>query len=524
MKTWVKGRSLAALLALPVMAGHAQAQTALPQQPAAARQQPMLRALPPVRANGRAGQQEAQAPAQQFAQALQNLAQPAPPGSMHLGLTLEQGNGRMVTLPRAAATVIAADPRVARVQPTSPTSLFVMGVEPGRTTVVATSEDGRAVAELDVTVRGAARIAPAAAVGPTGEGLPPTRAGAVAVRGSVRGNVNVAATPGGYILSGSVANALDAQRAEGIARAFAGDEGHVINNLSVLSSTQVNLRVRVAEISRTLTREFGLNWSAIGQATNFSLGYANIGSLISNVTTSGRLTAGYNGRRFDLNALVDLLASDRLISILAEPNLTAQSGEAASFLAGGEYPIPVAGSITGQISVEFKQYGVSLSFVPTVMAPDRLNLRVRPEVSELSTTGSVSVPLGANGATVTIPALTVRRAETTIELGSGQSFAIAGLLQRNSNQFGQGIQGIEEMPVLGALFRSEQFQRSETELVIIVTPYIVNPVSNPGAMAAPTDGFRPATDLDRILFRRQVARGGAAPANRPAVNAGFMVE
>jgi pilus assembly protein CpaC len=209
---------------------------------------------------------------------------------------------------------------------------------------------------------------------------------------------------------------------------------------------------------------------------------------------------------------------------LAEPNLTAQSGEAASFLAGGEFPIPVAGSLTGQITIEFKQFGVSLAFVPTVLASDRLNLRVRPEVSELSEQGAVTIPLGIGGATITIPALSVRRAETTVELGSGQSFAIAGLLQRSTQQNAQGIAGLGEVPVLGALFRSDRFQRNETELVIIVTPYLVRPVSDPTRLAAPTDGFRPATDLERVLLQRQIARGAPGPLLRSRPDAGFILE
>jgi pilus assembly protein CpaC len=221
--------------------------------------------------------------------------------------------------------------------------------------------------------------------------------------------------------------------------------------------------------------------------------------------------------------VVDALASDQLISILAEPNLTAQSGEVASFLAGGEFPVPIAASpLNNTITIEYKQFGVSLAFVPTVLGPDRLNLRVRPEVSELSENGAISLPLGSG--VVRIPALSVRRAETTVELGSGQSFAIAGLLQRNNTMVNSGVNGLRDLPVLGALFGSDRYRRNETELVIIITPYLVRPVSDPQALAAPTDGFRPATDLDRILFRRQLARGAPGRAFRSGVDAGFILE
>ena len=219
-----------------------------------------------------------------------------------------------------------------------------------------------------------------------------------------------------------------------------------------------------------------------------------------------------------------MLAQDRLATILAEPNLTAQSGETASFLAGGEFPVPVAAQFTGTITIQFKQFGVSLAFVPTVLGPDRVNLRVRPEVSELSDNGAVELPIA--GGTIRIPALSVRRAETTIELGSGQSFAIAGLLQRSTAQLGNGIAGVSEIPVLGALFRSNAFRRAETELVIIVTPYLVRPVSDPRVLQGPTETFRPATDLDRVLFMRQAARGALPGRPSPAVppDSGFLLE
>lgn len=508
----IRGPLLAGLALLPGLAATAAAQPLLPVPGAAARQAPLLNTTP-----------EPPRPAEPppaTRQAAPAAAEPA------IAIALDQGIGRLVQLPRPATTVVAADPRVARVQPISPTSLFLMGVDGGRTTVVATGEDGRVVSQLDISVRA---TPPTQTIGGLGApaGPPPLPGAGVveaAIRSTVRrGAVRVRAVAGGYHLSGTVQTAADAYSAEAIAHAFAGEDRVVINELSVLGAIQVNLRVRVAEVSRQLTREFGINWSAIAAGSSFAIGYTNAASLLTNVPTAGQFSARYRSSRWDLNALVDLLAADRLITILAEPNLTAQSGEVASFLAGGEFPIPVAATLTGTVTIEFKQFGVSLAFIPTVLGNDRLNLRVRPEVSELSDNGAVSVPLGNGGGTVRIPALTVRRAETTIELGSGQSFAIAGLLQKTTNQYLQGVQGVDEVPVLGALFRSQQFQRQETELVIIVTPYIVNPAASPAALASPTDGFRPATDLDQLLYRRQLARG-APPARHAPVDAGFIVE
>ncbi|WP_270936085.1 type II and III secretion system protein family protein [Falsiroseomonas oryzae] len=451
-------------------------------------------------------------------------------------LRLEAGTGRLLTLPSPAAAVMASDPRVARVQPSSPTSIFVMAVANGRTTVIATNESGRPVVEYDVTVFGQ-RAEGQAAAAPTG----PRPLNAAAIESQIRsmmsgpGNVRVRVAGRLVVLSGTVSTPAEARRVETIARGFANEDTEILNEIAVLSSIQVNLRVRVAEISRDLTRQFGFNWAAVGNVGNFAFALAsggggalanNIGGGIGGAAlgSTQRLGAAYRSGGWDVNAIIDALAADNLVTILAEPNLTAQSGEVASFLAGGEFPIPVAGSGTNNattVTIEFKPFGVSLAFVPTVLANDRLTLRVRPEVSELSEQGAISLP--TLGGTLRIPALAVRRAETTIELGSGQSFAIAGLLQRNTLQTQEGINGLGDVPVLGALFRSDRFQRRETELVIIVTPYLVQPVSDPTALAAPTDGFRPATSLERILRQRQIREGGPAVPPLPA-GLGFRVE
>ena len=457
-----------------------------------------------------------------------------------ISVVVDAGSGRLIQLPGPAATILAADPRIARVQPASPTSIFIMGVAAGHTTVIATADSGTPIAEYDVTIRpgtgslvGGADQA-AARPAPTANGVEGAIRRSLPGMGAVR---VAAAGRNAFVVSGTVANAAESQRAEAVARAFVGESREIINNLELLSSTQVNVRVRVAEISRQITRELGFNWQALGSIGSFVIGLRTGGGAqtVANAITTGgvstgslastasRYGLGVTTNRLDINSVIDALASDQLITILAEPNLTAQSGETASFLAGGEFPIPTGtGGSSTTITIEFKQYGVSLSFVPTVLGPNRLNLRIRPEVSELTNTGAVSLPL-ANGS-VTIPALQVRRAETTVELGSGQSFAIAGLLQHNTTQTDSGILGLGDLPVLGPLFRSNQFQRSETELVIIVTPYLVKPVSDPNRLGAPTDGFRPAVDLERILYRRQIARGAPMPQLRTHPDAGFIVE
>jgi pilus assembly protein CpaC len=480
---------------------------------------------------------------------------PSPPAPQEAQrLELEAGTGRLVHLPGQASTVLAADPRIARVQPASATTLFLMGVAPGHTTVIATAEDGIPIAEYDVTVIPSAAAEPE--VGPVVEAGPLSKADKkvppldpAAVEAALHRTlpkavqVSVRATDDTLVLAGTVPDPADAQQVMAVARGFVGEGQTILNQLTVLSTIQVNVRVRAIEVSRQITRELGFNWQALFSSGSFAIGFATSGigplyagaAIGSQVLTSlnnrptnlngglpNRLGIGYRSANFDLNAIIDALAADQLITVLAEPNLTAQSGETASFLAGGEFPIPVAAD-DDKITIEFKPFGVSLAFVPTVLSPERLNLRVRPEVSELSETGAVSVPVG--GGTLRIPALSVRRAETTVELGSGQSFAIAGLLQRTSSQLTNGVLGLSELPVLGALFKSEAFRRNETELVIIVTPYLVRPVSDPQELSTPIDGFRPATDLERILLNRQAARGlPPEPIGKVPFDAGFILD
>lgn len=460
---------------------------------------------------------------------------PVPGATLTRPIVLEQGSGRLVELPGPAVTVLVADPRIARVQPASPTSLFVMGVNAGRTNLIATREDGSLVAEFDISVQPSG--AAAAAAGAPVAAAPAVSAGQVQsmIRRMVRGGQNVRVTMvgrGAIGLSGMVPSAADAQRAEAIAKAMGGESREVINNLTLLSGIQVNLRVRVAEISREVTRDLGFNWLGAFNDGTWQIGLRTGGGVVgtvigaltgSSANTGGLVGLGYRGGNWDINGIIDALAQDRLVTILAEPNLTAQSGEVASFLAGGEFPIPVgASNNSSTITVEFKQFGVSLSFVPTVLSPERLNMRVRPEVSELSEANSIVFPVA--GGTVRVPGLTVRRAETTIEVGSGQSFAIAGLLSRTSSINNSALPGLGEIPVLGTLFRSDRFRRNETELVIIITPYLVRPVSDPRALATPLDTFRPATDLERVLLRRQTGSGAPYRQIRPPAAAGFIVE
>jgi pilus assembly protein CpaC len=350
------------------------------------------------------------------------------------------------------------------------------------------------------------------------------QAGSAISRALPAQSVRTQAAADGVEMTGRVATPAEAERAESLAKSFVGDKQVVANRLQVGEQIQVMLRVRIIEMSRTLTRDLGLNWQNLGgRIGNFAtIGLATQFPLAD--LTSGTLApvAGIAAfRKTSVEAIVDALAQDQLVHILAEPNLTTVSGEPASFVVGGEFPVPVAQQ-QNTISVEFKQYGVSLAFVPTVMSGDRISMHVRPEISQLTDQGAVQ--LTAGNASLVIPALQVRRADTTVELGSGQSFAIAGLLSDSVTHTGNGVPGLGEIPGIGALFRSDSFKRQETEIVILVTPYIVHPVSDPTALKGPSDGWRPPNDLERILLLRQSGRSSTTPVAHINGDAGFIVQ
>jgi pilus assembly protein CpaC len=272
-----------------------------------------------------------------------------------------------------------------------------------------------------------------------------------------------------------------------------GEKGEVINRLAVNQPTQVNLRVRVAEISRDLEKQLGINWTVISR-DGFNFAFATVNPFAATGVVADRLAASATPGSWDINTVIDALNDERLITLLAEPNLTALTGETASFLAGGEFPILVPQG-NDQVTIDFKKFGVSLAFTPTIIGSSKINLHVRPEVSDLSDRGAITVPIGFNQV-ISVPALRTRRAETTVELGSGQSFAIAGLLSNDTDHNVKKLPLLGDIPVLGRLFTSDRFLRNETELVIIVTPYLVRPV--PGRMAAPTEGFVPPDDVERL--------------------------
>jgi pilus assembly protein CpaC len=404
--------------------------------------------------------------------------------------------------------VFVADPKVADVHPASSTSLFVFGVGVGRTTIAALDTAGHLISQYEVTVQ-------------------PSLFGASEAQAAISrlmpgSRVKVQAQARGVLLSGRVDNPSDVAQAVAIAKGYLAENQTVDNELTVQSRMQVTLRVRIAEMSREVVRNLGINWQALGTigsiATTPALTLnANVDTLVCG-TIPGTVCSGAN-----FNGIIDALAQDNLAHVLTEPNLTVMSGQTASFLVGGEFPIPI-GQQGGQVTIDFKKYGITLSFLPTVFSDGRINIHVSPEVSQLTTTGAVQ--LTAGNSSIQVPALLVRRAETTIELGSGESFAIAGLLQDNIAQGVSGLPYLSDIPVLGAAFRQNTFQRTQTELVIVVTPIIVRPVSDTASLHLPTDGVTVPNDLERVLFQRQIGRPSTSPPVPVQIpgDAGFIVQ
>lgn len=442
-------------------------------------------------------------------------------------IVISIGRGELVTVPGNMADVFVANDVVADVQVKSQRQLYVFGKAGGETTIYASNAGGDVIWSANVRVGSnidsidqmLALAMPEAQIG-------------VATMGTNT-----------VLLTGTVAAPEDAAEAERLVQAFVGEESNVISRFKMATPLQVNLRVRFAEVSRSLVRDIGgslstgdfTNGFRFGVGTGRQLGSGafnfdgplgvGTGALNPTLTlpdgttvtgpginTTGRgATLGGMGRFLGLDILgaLDLAERDGLVTTLSEPNLTALSGETAEFLAGGEFPIPVSSGL-GSTSIEFRKFGVSLAYTPTVLANGRISLRVRPEVSELSSQGAVNV----NG--FQIPALTIRRAETSIELGSGQSFMIAGLMSNNAQSTIDKAPGAGDVPILGNLFRSRSFRRGETELVIVVTPYLVKPV-NDSDIKLPTDGFRAANELQAFIGYRENA--GVSGEARPGPTA-----
>lgn len=452
-------------------------------------------------------------------------------------VTLSVGRGEQVNLPSSITDVFVADPSVADVQVTNPRQLYLFGKAPGETTFYATDGAGKTI--YSAIIR-------------TGQNI--ETIDQMLQLAMPEATLRINSLNGVTLLTGTVANPEDAAEAERLVQAFVGEETQVISRIRTATPLQVNLRVRIAEVSRSLAKEINGNLATRDRTGGFGFGlfrgrdfvdFTDIDSTAGlprlDASSLFGLPAGSislpfdpqrgqfvnpgNSTGFDFNipegtdviaaagrlfgldvaAAFDLSESAGLISTLAEPNLTTVSGETAEFLAGGEFPIPISNGL-GATTVEFRDFGVQLQYTPTVLANGRISLRVRPEVSDISTQGAVSF-----GGTV-IPAIVTRRAETTVELGSGQSFMIAGLLSNNSSSSVSKLPGAGDIPILGNLFKSNSWRRNETELMIIVTPYLVEPVSD-HEIVLPTDGYQNPNDAQRLLLNRQ--SDGVSGATRP---------
>lgn len=430
-------------------------------------------------------------------------------------IDLSVGRGRLISLPAAMTDIFVANDEVADVQVRSGRQLYIFGKKPGETSIYATDASGRVV------------FSTVARVGNNIETIDQMLSLAMP-EASISAN-----TMNGFVLlTGTVQSPDDAAEAEMLVQAFVGEGTKVLSRLRTATPLQVNLQVRIAEVNRSLVKEISgnvLTRDTDGPLGNGFLGGVFGGRSAGSITTDANGNTTYNittpsgtrslagaGRLFglDLIASLDLGERSGMVATLAQPNLTAISGETADFLAGGEFPVPIPGNLTGT-TIEYRKYGVSLAYTPTVLSNGRISLRVRPEVSELSTEGAIEL----DG--FQVPALTVRRAETTVELGSGESFMIAGLMNNRSIGAIDKMPGLGDVPLLGMLFKSDSFRRGETELVIVVTPYLVQPVSA-NEIKLPTDAFQDANDLQRLLLNQtgDGVTGGDRPKPRLDTNVG----
>ncbi len=436
-------------------------------------------------------------------------------------IILPLNKAAIVELPKAAADVLVAGPTIVDAVVRSPRRVYLLGLETGQTNAFFFDSAGRQILNLEIRVEQdvdalnelLARLMPEARI--TAEALNDN----VVLRGAVRSSVQAA-------------NAVD------LAERFLGEEDSVVSMVSIQQREQVMLKVRIVEMQRSIIKQLGVDLN--GAAAIFGgVGFQRAAiEAASGVIGSGVASSGLNfdfARFFNadgstnIGATVQALEGVGLVKTLAEPTLTAVSGEAANFLAGGEFPIPI-GQNDNAISIEFKEFGVGLGFTPLVLDKGRISVKIETEVSEITSTNNftlggqtITVPGGGDAdgnqlppqiitsGGLTIPAFTVRRARTTVELPSGGSMMMAGLLQENMRENVNGLPALKDVPVLGQLFRSRDYENNETELVVIVTPYLVDP-THESELADPSTGFVMASDMEKILLGKIAATYGLASA------------
>jgi pilus assembly protein CpaC len=405
-------------------------------------------------------------------------------------LVLSASTGEVLQLPAPATAVFVADPDIADVQVPSPQTVFVLAKKAGSTTLFVLGANGKTIFKKTILVNGPDTVSQLQRV---------LKARYPAL------DLTLAEGPGSLMVTGRVSSAAEADSVVQTLTASLPEKSKLINNMTLTRPIQVNLRVRITEVDRNITQQLGINWNTVASSGNFQTGIisgrqfytpptATTPTLLTLSPTSAYSIFGnFLVGNTQIQGLLDALDQEGLITTLAEPNLTTLSGETASFLAGGEIPVPVPSSASNSIGIEFKAYGVSLDFTPTVLADNRISLKVRPQVSELDYSNAITI----NGSKV--PAFTVRRLDTTVDLASGQSFALGGLLQSNTSDALSMLPGLGQLPILGKLFSSKNYQNNKTELVVIVTPYLVQP-TDPGRLQQPIDSVtRPSNDIEFVL-------------------------
>lgn len=437
------------------------------------------------------------ASAQQSGDFYEALGNPSAGGNT---IDVEVNKGSAIRLNAAASSVAVADPAIADVQVLSPRMLYINGRGVGETSVIAVDGADNVIFESTINVT---------------HNL--SRLQRAAIDMSPDSKISASSTDNAIILKGTAESPVMAEKMQRMATSFLqGDNQRVINMIDTSASDQVMLKVRVVELARTELKRFGINWESVLASGNFLFGLGQGRDFIGNTvnaagaansfdrnTASGDNTifGGFRDDAMSVNAAIDALEENGLVSVLAEPNLTTRSGMPASFLAGGEIPIPVPGE-DGTVTIEYREFGVSLQFTPVVLSKDKISLTVLPEVSSLSDANAITA-----GEFGTIPSIQTRRASTTVDLGSGQTFAIAGLLRSDQGNNVSKFPILGDLPILGTLFRSTEFSNGQTELVILVTPYIARPIDKPELAATPLDGYTPPTDAERILLGRVNGEG-----------------
>lgn len=417
----------------------------------------------------------------------------------------------VVDLPRAAKDVLVSNPKKADAVMRTPRRAYVIGMEVGQTNIFFFDEKGRQIVALELLVE-----------------QDVTALEEIFRRLIPGANIQAEAVNENIVLSGSVQSPADAARAADIARRFAGGEDKVLNMVAIQGKSQIHLKVTVAEIQRNAAKQLGVDFEAaintMGE-TAISVVSANPFSVAGQALSATSAGVTHTNNDTTISGVVRMMEENGVLRTLAEPTLTAVSGESASFLAGGEFPIPVAAK-DGDITIEFKPFGVGLAFTPVVLSEGRISLKIKTEVSEITSDNAFGVNVGNANAVLTIPGLKVRRAETTVELPSGGALVMAGLLQESTKHNINGIPGAKDMPVLGALFRSRDYQNDETELVVIVTPYTVQPV-NRQELSLPTDNFKtPRDSTVNLLGRLNELYGvrGSVPAGDYHGQYGFIIK